>query len=100
MASKRKINLEHRTLKDDWTDLFFFIDRSGKLLCLICNKIITVLQEYNVWGHYETEHKEKFQNLTGELRKIKIKQLLISLCSQQIIFKSQNIRNESSVLAS
>lgn len=53
MAAKQKISDEHRTLKEDWTERFFFIERSGKLSCLICNETITVKKEYNVWRHYE-----------------------------------------------
>jgi hypothetical protein len=26
----------------------------GKVLCLICSEIITVLKEYNIVGHYNT----------------------------------------------
>lgn len=48
MAPKRKINDERRTLKEDWTGLFFFIEPNDKLLCLICNKTISVMKEYNV----------------------------------------------------
>jgi hypothetical protein len=100
MAPKRKINDEHRIFKEDWTELFFFIEHGGKLLCLICNKTITVMKEYNVRRHYDNEHKAKFENLTGELRQNKIKHFLTSLGSQQNIFKSQNTRNEASVRAS
>jgi len=66
MAAKQKISDERRTLKER----FFFIKRSGKLLCLICNETITVKKEYNARRHYENEYKAKFENLTGELRKI------------------------------
>lgn len=100
MAHKRKNNDEHRIFKEDWTELFFFIEHGGKLLCLICNKTITVMKEYNVRRHYDNEHKAKFENLTGELRQNKIKHFLTSFSSQQNIFKSQNTRNEASVRAS
>lgn len=39
--------------------------------------------EYNVRQHYENEHKAKFENLTGELRKTKTKHFLTLLYSQQ-----------------
>lgn len=48
MAPKRKINDDHRTFKDAWTELFFFIQRSCKLLRFICNKTIPIMNEYNV----------------------------------------------------
>ena len=45
MAAKRKINDEHCIFKEDWTERFFFIERCGMLLCLICNKTITFMKE-------------------------------------------------------
>jgi len=48
MARKRKINEDHRTFIEDWTELFFFIKHNSKLLCLISNKSITVIYELNV----------------------------------------------------
>lgn len=68
MAPKRKVKDENRTVKEDWTELFFFFECSCKLLCLIRNKTITVMKEYNVRRHNENEHKETFKNLTGEMR--------------------------------
>jgi len=56
MAPKRKMNDEHHTFKDDWTELFIFIEYSGKSLCFINNKTITVMKEFNVRLHYEIEH--------------------------------------------
>jgi hypothetical protein len=57
------------------------------------------MKKYNVRRYYESDHKTKFVNLTGELRKNKIKHFLTSLSSQQNIFKSQSIHNKSSVRA-
>lgn len=47
------INNEHRNFKEDWTERFPFIERSGKLLFLICNKTIAFMKEYNVRRHYK-----------------------------------------------
>jgi len=100
MSKKHKISDEHRTFNESWTDLYFFITNNGKLLCLICKKTILTVNEYNVKRHYETEHKLKFDTLTGDLGQIKIKYFKSSLTNQQNSFKLQHHQNESGVRAS
>ena len=99
MSKKRKISDEHRTFNESWTYLYFFIENKGKLICLICKKAILTVKEYNVKRHYETEHKLKFDTLTGDLRQIKINNFKSSLTDQQNSFKLQHNQNESEVRA-
>jgi len=42
-------------------------------------KTILSVKEYNVKRHYETEHKLKFDTLTGDLRQIQINTFKSSL---------------------
>jgi len=79
----------------------FFIENKGKLLiCLIFQKTILSVKEYNVKRHYETEHKLKFDTLTGDLKQIKINNFKSSLNNQKNSFKLQHNQNESGVRAS
>jgi len=68
LSLNKKINDARRTFNNDWAELFIFVEHRGKLLCLICNKTITLLKKYNVRRHYKTERITKFENLTDELR--------------------------------
>jgi hypothetical protein len=101
MASKkRKACDEGRVFKEDWTRECFFIESDGKQVCLICQRMVSVMKEYNIKCHYDSEHIGKFYCLTGELRKRKISNLKASLISQQNIFNVNCICNESGVHAS
>lgn len=101
MASKkRKIADEKRSFNEAWINLYFFIEYKGKPLCLICQKTISVVKEYNLKRHYDTEHKTKFGCLAGESRKIKISNLKLLLKNQQSTFKIVADTSESAVRAS
>jgi hypothetical protein len=101
MASKkRKVCDEGRVFKEDWTREYFFIESNGKPVCLICERMVSVMKEYNIKRHYDSEHKGKFDFVTGELRKRKTSNLKASSIGQQNIFNVKCIRNESGVRAS
>jgi hypothetical protein len=60
MASKKlKVCDEGRAFKDDWTSEYFFIESDGKLVCLICQRTVSVMKEYNNKCRYKSKHKEK-----------------------------------------
>jgi hypothetical protein len=95
MASKnRKVCDEDRVFKEDWNSEYFFIESDGKPVCLICQRTVFVMKEYNIKIHYESEHKGKIDCLTGELKKRKISNLKASLIIQQNMFIVKCIRNE------
>jgi hypothetical protein len=101
MASKkRKVCDEGRIFKEDWTSEYFFTESDGSPVCLICQRTVSVMKDYNIKRHYESEHKGTFDCLTGELMKRKISNLKASLIGQQNIFNVKCIRNESGVRAS
>jgi hypothetical protein len=79
MASKKwKVCDEGRVFKD-LTSEYFFIESDGKPVCLICQRTVSVMKEYNIKLHYESEHKGKSDCLTGKLMKRKISNLKASL---------------------
>uniref|UniRef100_A0A3Q1GNQ4 HAT C-terminal dimerisation domain-containing protein n=1 Tax=Acanthochromis polyacanthus TaxID=80966 RepID=A0A3Q1GNQ4_9TELE len=55
---------------------------NAKPVCLICNEIVAVCKEYNIWRHYDTKHgkfREAFP-LQSEARHQKIKSLAAGYC--------------------
>jgi hypothetical protein len=57
MASKkRKACDEGRVSEEDWTSEYFFIESDGKPVCLICQRTVSVMKEYNIKRHYKSEH--------------------------------------------
>lgn len=47
-TKKRKICDEHRFFYNSWVDLYFFVEHKGKPLCLISQKTVAVMKEYNI----------------------------------------------------
>jgi hypothetical protein len=58
---------------------YFFSVVRDKIVCLICNKGLSVPKEYNLHCHYETLHKDKFGVLEGKLREDTLKNLKCDL---------------------
>ena len=40
----KKIDLENRAFKDEWTKYYFFVQNNGKSLCLMCMETIAVIK--------------------------------------------------------
>ncbi|XP_069498920.1 general transcription factor II-I repeat domain-containing protein 2-like [Ambystoma mexicanum] len=100
MPRKRKIDSECRIFKEQWTYDYFFIQYKERAVCLICQNIVSVFKEYNLRRHYETQHKDKYDCLVGEVRKDKILKLKNTLTAQQNTFVKQKQLNISSLRAS
>jgi hypothetical protein len=71
-----------------------------KIVCLICNKGVSVPKEYNLRRHYETLHKDKFGVLEVKLREDKLKNLKSDVQRQQNIFTVTTKSKEAAVHAS
>ncbi|XP_069461251.1 general transcription factor II-I repeat domain-containing protein 2-like [Ambystoma mexicanum] len=100
MSRKRKIDSECRIFKEQWTYDYFSIQYKERAVCLICQNIVSVFKEYNLRRHYETQHKDKYDCLVGEVRKDKILKLKNTLTAQQNTFVKQKQLNISSLRAS
>ena len=54
---KRKVDLENRQFKNEWTEKYVFITVDNKKpVCLICNECLAVSKEYNLRRHLKTAH--------------------------------------------
>ncbi|KAB0803137.1 hypothetical protein PPYR_02406 [Photinus pyralis] len=98
-GSKRKITDEHRIFQEKWELEFFCCEVKEKIICLICNSTIGVSKLYNIKRHYE-QHKTKFDQYEGLLRREKLKELKSKLKNQQLMFTRPMQENESAVRAS
>jgi hypothetical protein len=46
MASKKlKVCDKGRVFEEDWTNEYFFVERDGKPVCLICHTTVSVMKE-------------------------------------------------------
>ena len=64
LVKKTKVTDEGRTFKQEWTLRYFFIEEKGKSICLICNQSVNVMKVSNVSRHYDTMHKDEFEELS------------------------------------
>ena len=100
LSKKRKIDAECRVFQDKWTECYFFTNVNGKAVCLVCHQQVSVLKEYNVRRHYETQHSGKFKSIQGKSRTDKVKELLSGLKKQQSVFTHTKEVSDAAVKAS
>lgn len=99
-SKKRKIDNESRVFLDKWTALYLFIEVNKKPVCLVCSQQVSVVKEYNIQRHYETNHCSKYNNIQGQLRQDKIREMIKSLKKQQMTFTKIREINDSAVKTS
>ena len=100
VLKKRKIADKRRVFQKKWEDLYFFTAGRDTSHCLICQKRIAVMKEYNLRRHYKAMHQDKYDGYKGNARKEKVNQLKLPLCKQKSFFANINQSNENSVRAS
>lgn len=47
----------------------------NKAICCICSKVVSVLKEFNVKGHYNTNYASTFGKCKGQFCKAKMSEL-------------------------
>ena len=85
-GNKQKVESENRQLNKVWREKLFFVERNGKVLCLICKEMVALPKKGNVEHHYSTCHSSKKDNIMGDVRKEEISQLKKTL-QNQLLFK-------------
>ncbi|KAL3974132.1 nostrin [Sarotherodon galilaeus] len=100
LSKKRKVDTECRIFQEKWTSSYMFTEVNGKPVCLVCMQQVSVLKEYNIRCHYETQHGEKYNSLHGELRKQKVNEMLVGLRKQQSVFTRSREVSDAAVKAS
>jgi hypothetical protein len=56
-------------------------------LCLICNESVAVLKDYNIAGHYNSKHREKYETFVSAVRRKEVVAFRRGLESQQNVFR-------------
>ena len=85
-SKKRKIEEENRSFKIEWEIKYFFVEDSGKYICLIYRETIASAKKGNLERHYNSKHQSNFVGILGEARKTKLDSLKRNLKSEQSIF--------------
>lgn len=100
--AKRKYEDEHRTFLEEWEDAFFFIERHGKALCLICNTMISHFKASNLERHFSTHYANIHKELPKgtEVRKQKLSTLKSQVKGQSQMFQQLTKHGETVTLAS
>lgn len=99
-GKRRKVDDECRVFNAQWTSDYFFVQSNGKALCLVCQETVSVLKEYNIRRHYDTNHREKMHGMQGLQRSQKIEDMKNKLAKQQSIFMKRSNDNIAAVRAS
>jgi len=99
-SKKRKVDKEGRCFQGRWKLQYFFTESNNNCVCLVCHETVSVYKDYNIKRHYETKHASKFDKLSEAERAEKVKQLEVSLGTQQLCFKRAHESNESIAKAS
>ena len=92
---KRKIESEGRVFNSEWTNKYLFTAENLKILCLVCQNMVSVPKEYNLRRHFETNHPN-LALLDINEKSLKAESLLASFGSEQNFFKLPS--NESATV--
>uniref|UniRef100_A0A8C4NE98 SPIN-DOC-like zinc-finger domain-containing protein n=1 Tax=Eptatretus burgeri TaxID=7764 RepID=A0A8C4NE98_EPTBU len=76
---KRKLLDKNRSFKKEW-EAFFFVERKGKALCIICHETVAIMKVCNMKRHFTSVHpkqaalpddkkKAEFGRLSAQLEK-------------------------------
>ena len=57
-AAKRKYEDEHRMFLTEWESLYFFVERSSKPFCLICQASLAHFKASNLQCHFRSLHAD------------------------------------------
>ena len=89
--------MKEEFFKKKWENSYFFTAVSDTSHCLICQKKIAVMKEYNLRQYYKAMHQDKYNGYKSNARKEKVKQLKSSLCKQRSFFANIKQSNENSI---
>lgn len=54
--------------REKWERDYFFVEVKSVPTCLICKKAVSVLKEYNLKRHYESQHSKSYSQYTAQSR--------------------------------
>ena len=99
-AKKRKVDGERRVFKKEWTTKYFFNEVGSTAVCLICQKNVAVVKEYNIRRHFDTNHANYRCSLSTQQREVTSQRLVANFRIQQNTLFQQSAVHESITKAS
>lgn len=86
----------------EWEEEFFFVMVKDKCVCLICNSSVALPKKANVERHFKTTHIKYSTDFPvgSEIRRLKVRELKNSLCTQQSFFTKPDTKSKAATLAS
>lgn len=99
-GKRKKSDSEYRLFQEKWTNLYLFTEVNKKPVCLVCKQQVSIMKDYNLKRHYETQHAQKFGNIKGDERTTKIQEMIANLKKQQCSFTNLQNISDSAMKAS
>jgi len=77
LSKKRKYEEAHRAFNTDWEQEFAFVERNGKLKCLLCQVTLSQFKTSNLKRHHDSNRSSFNKDFPfgSQLRKTKLKSL-------------------------
>ena len=99
-AKKRKVDSERRVFKKEWTTKYFFTEVASTAVCLICQKNVAVVKEYNIRRHFDTNHANYRSSLSTQQPEVTSQRLVANFRIQQNALFQESAVHESITKAS
>ena len=85
---KRTLQEERRVINEEWELQFYVVAVKDKIMCLLCNSMITAVKKCNAKQHYTTHKNHKYVALEGEACKEALKKMMLHNQQQRQVFQS------------
>jgi hypothetical protein len=93
--NKCKIYEEKRAFYSKWEEDYSCAEQGGKPQCPICLQVIGVSKECNVYRHYNTLHKEKYDKYEAATRLAMLYDLKSKMNKQKSLFLNSTNEREN-----
>ena len=94
-VKKRKVDSKRRVFKKEWTTKYFFTEVGSTAVCLICQKNVAVVKEYNIRRHFDTNHANYRCSLSTQQREVTSQILVANFRIQQNTLFQQRFMSQS-----
>ncbi|KAL3860609.1 hypothetical protein ACJMK2_010707 [Sinanodonta woodiana] len=96
----RTYDAEGRIFQEKWKLNNFFLEHRGAPVCLICNELVAIMNDYNLRRHYKIRHNDDFGKFEGRMREDKLASLKKNLAVQQNICNKVSWQTDAAMRAS
>jgi len=101
---KGTLQEERRVFNEEWELQFYVVAVKDKMMCLLCNSMITTVKKYNANQHYATHWNHKHVALESEahkevLKKMKFQNQQLRQVFQSVSRQGTNITEETHRIA-